>query len=97
MHVVSVDPDVATTVKITVPVDVTAARKKRLRGKIGAFMLSEQDGKPPNNPLTKNKIAEGTGGNKSDVLAERESCIIDRVLRQVAEGTYPKYTWQDPF
>lgn len=91
LHMISDDPDIATTVNLKTPVSLEAAKRNSRRGKIRAFMLSE------NKPLSKDAIAKGAGGHKSETLAEIESMITDGTLAEVTEGRWIRYTYKDPF
>jgi hypothetical protein len=91
LHIISDDPDIATAVKIKTPVSLSGVKSKSRRAKIRTFMLSE------NKPLSKDAIAKGAGGHKTETLAEIEAMISDGTLAEVTEGRWTRYTYKDPF
>ncbi len=91
LHMISDDPEIATVVKLRTPVSLETAKSKSRRAKIRSYMLAE--GKP----LSKDAIAKGAGGHKSETLAEIESMISDGTLVEVTEGRWTRYTYKDPF
>jgi hypothetical protein len=91
LHVISDDPDMATTVKLKTPVSLSASKSKSRRAKIRTFMLGE------NKPLSKDAIAKGAGGHKAKTLAEIDPMISDGTLGEVTEGRWTRYTYEDPF